>query len=162
MNDAGKPNEFSVALRAMTEADLPAVMQLERSIFPDPWPMSAFTDVLSGEMWQSLVAECDNNIVGYACFMTAAGETHLANIAVHPDYRRKSVAQQLLDRILQLVTRHGCTMIILEVRQSNYAARAFYERSGFRTLYTRPHYYEEPAEDALVMVRYFEPLHREN
>jgi len=162
LKNVGKRYELAINLRPMIEADLTTVMKLERSIFPDPWPMSAFTDVLRGEQWQSLVAEYDNQIIGYACFMMAAGEAHLANIAVHSDYRRKSVAQQLLDRILQTVPQHGCTMILLEVRQSNYAARAFYERSGFRKLYTRPHYYEEPVEDALVMVRYLEPLHREN
>jgi ribosomal-protein-alanine N-acetyltransferase len=73
-------------------------------------------------------------------------------MAVHPDFRRKSVAKRLLDRILQLALDQSCGQILLEVRPSNEAARRFYELAGFVELYRRPGYYHHPREDALVMI----------
>ncbi|MBD3258944.1 ribosomal-protein-alanine N-acetyltransferase, partial [candidate division GN15 bacterium] len=90
--------------------------------------------------------------IGYACYVFISDEAHLANIAVVPAYRRKSVAKQLLDRILQLAQEAGCRLILLEVRASNNAARRFYEKAGFTELYQRPRYYRHPVEDAVVML----------
>lgn len=141
-------------IRAMTAADIDRIMELERLIFADPWPRSAFIEQLKGPYWGGFVVEINGIIVGYGCYLMVADESHLTNIAVDPTYRRKSVAKLLLERILRVVTEHDCTLILLEVRPSNVEARAFYEKYGFETLYRRPNYYRRPVEDALVMVRH--------
>jgi len=138
----------------MIEADIATITRLEQEIFPDPWPEQSFVDIVQDSDWIGLVIELSGRIIGYACILLSAGEMHLANIAVVPDYRRKSVASRLMCRILQIAGKHRCAMILLEVRVSNEGARAFYEREGFAALYTRPRYYRKPLEDALVMVRY--------
>jgi len=145
-----------ILIRPMVEADLAQVMDLEREIFPDPWPKSAFEEQFENSDWGSLVAESGGVITGYACFMVAGEEAHLTNIAVAKAFRRKSVAKRLLEPILEVVKEKGCEFILLEVRPSNTGAIAFYERSGFRELYKRPRYYRSPQEDALVMVRYLD------
>jgi len=146
-------SKVAVTMRVMEEADLPVVVGIEREIFPDPWPLSAFAEQLADNSWHTLVAESDGGIIGYACCLLAAGECHLANIAVHPAWRRKSVAKQLLDHILKVAGEGGCHTVLLEVRPSNEEAIAFYRRFGFEKLYQRPRYYSRPKEDALVMVR---------
>jgi ribosomal-protein-alanine N-acetyltransferase len=138
----------------MTEADIPSVAGLEQEIFPDPWPSSSFSDALANDQWNAVVAEHEGVIVGYACFMIAAGESHLTNIATAPAYRRKSVAKHLLERILSTVSERGCELLLLEVRVSNTEAIDFYRQFGFAYLYRRPEYYRHPVEDALVMIRY--------
>jgi ribosomal-protein-alanine N-acetyltransferase len=141
-----------VSLRDMTSGDLDEIVRLEALIFPDAWPESSFRELLSDQDWGALVAEMDGRIVGYACYLVVVDEAHVANIAVDPDYRRKSVAKRLLDRILGIAREASCVQILLEVRPSNSAARTFYEQAGFVELYRRPGYYRQPREDALVMV----------
>jgi ribosomal-protein-alanine acetyltransferase len=153
LSSAEKTTKLTVDIRPLKEADLPEVMRQERMIFPDPWPQSAFYEVFKTEEWGGLVAESGGQTLGYAVFLIAAAECHLANIAVHPDYRRKSVAKQLLFSILEIATNQECEQIILEVRVSNEEAIAFYRRFGFVDLYRRPRYYHSPQEDALVLVR---------
>lgn len=155
MSDAKKV-ETGFLLREMTADDINEVMVLEELVFSDPWPRSAFVDVIEEAGWGGLVAESDGRLVGYACFLVVDVEAHLANIAVATDYRRKSVAKHLLDRIFSVVRSRRCEFILLEVRPSNTEALAFYNTYGFRLLYRRPNYYRRPVEDALVMVRYFE------
>ena len=155
MSKDAKAVNSTIRLREMTRADLPEVSRLEREIFSDPWPFSAFEDVIKEPDWGGLVAESDNTIIAYATFLIVDVESHLTNIAVDPSQRRKSVAKQLLDRIFTIVKERKCEFLLLEVRPSNAEALAFYELYGFRVLYQRPNYYRRPVEDALVMVRYF-------
>jgi len=140
----------------MTEADLPVVVALERDIFSDPWPESGFRQQMTSFGWGAIVAESDETIMGYACYMMVAGEGHLTNIAVASDHRRKLVAKRLLETILQVIKKAGCEFLLLEVRPSNEAAIAFYRKYGFQDLYRRPRYYRYPVEDALVMVLYWD------
>lgn len=153
MSEPGK-TASNILIRSMAEADLDQVMDLEKEIFPDPWPKSAFKEQFESSDWGSLVAESVGVITGYACFMVVGEEAHLTNIAIAKAFRRKSVAKRLLEPILEVVKEKGCELILLEVRPSNTGAIAFYERSDFRVLYKKPHYYRSPQEDALVMVRY--------
>ena len=151
MSAATNSKALQVTLRPMTEADLPAIDELERICFSDPWPRTAFEEVLEGDNWTPLVAEAEGAIIGYSCHFEVAGEAHLANVAVDPRYRRKSVAKRLLNRILDLTRAHGCNQILLEVRPSNESACRFYLNAGFVELYRRPRYYRSPVEEAVVM-----------
>jgi len=146
-----------VLIRDMIEADLDQVLVIEQEVFSDPWPRSAFREQIGGEGWGAVVAEADCAVIGYGCYFTVDIEAHLTNIAVAPAFRRKSVAKSILDTILQRVIDADCEYLLLEVRQSNDAARAFYEKHGFTVLYQRPNYYRRPVESALVMVRYLDP-----
>jgi ribosomal-protein-alanine N-acetyltransferase len=151
LTNAGVNPELDIRLRPMTAADLDAVGALEKEIFPDAWPRGAFEDIVEEDAWHGLVAEIEGQVGGYGCFLTVAGEAHLANIAVAPAHRRKSVAKHILNHILQFARRQGCGLILLEVRPTNTAARRFYEQAGFSELYRRPEYYHDPVEDAVVM-----------
>ena len=137
-------------------ADVDAIAQLEEQLFPDPWPKSAFKEQITDSGWGSIVVESDGRIIGYGCYFIVADESHLTNIAVVEEFRRKSVAKQLLENILLIVDKAKCEFLLLEVRPSNENAIAFYEKYGFKLLYQRPNYYRKPKEDAWVMVKYLE------
>ena len=155
MNGGNENSKLEMGIREMTKADLPQVVSLEKRIFPDPWPRSAFLEQIADEGWGAVVAEADGKIIGYACYFVVNAEARLTNIAVDPDSRRKSVASKLLEAILRIAQESGCEYLLLEVRPSNVEACAFYERFGFALLYRKPDYYRRPVEDALVLVRYF-------
>jgi len=146
----------------MTVSDLPQVVMLENLIFSDPWPEDAFLEQTSGDNWTALVVESDSRIIGYGCYFWAGTKSHLTNMAVHPDYRRKSVAKRLLTDILRVVRKSGCDLMTLEVRAGNADAIAFYKAFDFIELYRRPNYYRRPVEEALVMVRYITDDEEEN
>ena len=140
----------------MVLTDLDTVVALEQNIFPDPWSYNAFKEQVEDKGWGGFVAESECGIIGYACYYIAAMESHLTNIAVTEDFRRKSVAKLLLDNIFKVVKEQKCEFLLLEVRPSNKSAITFYEKYDFKLLYQRPRYYRNPLEDALVMVHYFE------
>ena len=95
-------------------------------------------------------------LAAFLCAWIVAGELHINNIAVHPAYRRRGVASQLLEEILGRAKARGATAGYLEVRASNEAAKALYHRYGFKLIGRRPNYYDHPEEDAIVMRK--EPL----
>ena len=156
MSNARKADRLVITIREMEREDLPTVSRLEKEIFSDPWPSRSFAEILDDEQWGALIAEHDGEIVGYACYMVVLDEAHLANIATVPASRRKSVAKQLLERILDIVIDQKCGILLLEVRPSNHEALDFYRKFGFMELYRRPNYYRRPIEDALIMVKYLD------
>lgn len=92
-------------------------------------------------------------ILGYAglWFGDGRGDADLLSIATVPAARRRGVASAMLGHLLDVARRAGCRAVLLEVRASNAAARALYERFGFQTIGTRRRYYLAPVEDAAVM-----------
>lgn len=140
----------------MTEADLPAVMAIERVSFPTPWSQRAFLY----ELRQNRVAHCwvarsdelgGPPVLAYLCSWMIAGEVHVTNLAVHPDWRRNGIARTLLETILERSRLAGAVRAILEVRPSNAAALSLYSPFGFQVVGRRQGYYTDTGEDALLM-----------
>ena len=90
-------------------------------------------------------------ILGFAGLWFMADEAHLANIAVREAYRQRGVGEQLLISAIKLAMEHNASIITLEVRASNRAARALYKKYGFAEVGTRPAYYTDNKEDAVLM-----------
>lgn len=143
-------------LRPMQEADLRQVLHIERRSFTIPWSDSTFRGLLRRQSTALLVAERAGEVVGYAVLWFAADEAELGDMAVLPEMRRRGLGRWLLDGALAEAARRGAKHVFLEVRQSNAAARSLYERAGFEAAGTRPDYYSEPKEDAILMMRRLE------
>ena len=140
------------AIRRLTYADLPQVMAIERRAFPTPWSLAMFVLELSKPSGLCLTAGRDGRIVGYVICSRYDTVWHVMNVAVDPGARRTGVATALLASLLERVD-DPRARLTLEVRRSNAAAIALYERFGFRTAGTRRRYYQDNGEDALVMWR---------
>lgn len=139
--------------RAAVHRDLRAVATIERAVFPDPWSHDMFVAHLRyapPEMF--LIAEAsEGDVLGYALMRTVLDEAELLNIAVTPEARRRGIGLQLLRAAMQTCRAHGAECMLLEVRETNVAARALYERHGFVPVGRRAGYYHSPREDAIVM-----------
>lgn len=102
-----------------------------------------------------LVAEAEPphppEVAGFAAFHRVMDEAELRNIAVAPAHQRKGIAAALLESGIRTLLEFGVRRLFLEVRASNFPARAFYASTGFRLLYTRHDYYRDPIEDGLVL-----------
>ena len=92
--------------------------------------------------------------MGYCVAWFVADEVHLANVAVAPDMRRRGLAQRFLVELMEAGAARGSRIVVLEVRRSNVAAQALYQRNGFFTAMIRRGYYRNDKEDALVMIKH--------
>jgi ribosomal-protein-alanine N-acetyltransferase len=144
------------ATRMMEPADVPAVAELERSVFGDPWPEAAFIREIEEvrTSWPRVAVDAETGeIIAYLVGWFIADEAHLANIAVAPRSRRQGLAQQLVNELIEEGQKRDSRFIVLEVRRSNRAAKAFYGKNGFYPVTVRSRYYRDNGEDAIVMVK---------
>ena len=136
-----------VSVRAATLADIVSILRIERqSPEASHWSAAEYDRILAEELL--LVAEVEGDIAGFLCARLAAEDWELENIAVAGTYRRQGVARELLEGLLSRI--HSGSAIFLEVRESNHAARRFYEKRGFIEAGRRRRYYQQPEEDAVV------------
>lgn len=140
-----------VVIRLAESRDLPQVVDIERASFSDPWSLTAFRSALHEARLNFHVATCEGAAIGYAVSWCVVDEAELANLAVVPAMRGRGVGAALLDRAIGDARLAGCTVMHLEVRESNTAARALYESRGFGMVGRRKHYYRQPVEDALIL-----------
>jgi ribosomal-protein-alanine N-acetyltransferase len=151
---SAQPDIYEIAhrLRPMSEADLPHIHQIELASYEHPWSQGNFSDSLGAgySMW---VREADGEVIGYYAMMTAAGEAHLLNLTIAPEWRRHGLGRDLLEHCLARACDHHAESLFLEVRTSNAAAIALYHSSGFVDLAVRRGYYpaQDGREDALIM-----------
>ncbi len=138
----------------MTMSDLTEVAELEKVCFRDPWSRASFEAELRADptSWCRIV-RIGGQLSGYMIAWFIEDEAHLANIGVAPWARRQGHAQAMLDHLFREAYLRGSRMIVLEVRVSNHGAITLYERNGFVVGGVRRNYYNNPREDALVMVR---------
>ncbi len=140
----------ALVLRPMRRRDVPEVMEIERGSFSEPWSAFTFRSLLRRRNAVLLVAEEGERIAGYAVLWIVSDVAELGNLAVRPAFRGQGTGRALLDEVLREAT-GGVRTVILEVRESNKAARQLYAEAGFRIVGVRSDYYVSPREDALVM-----------
>jgi ribosomal-protein-alanine N-acetyltransferase len=132
------------------------VIAVERRAFPTPWSLAMFVLELSKPSSICLAAVDSQSgrpgkLLGYVICSRYADVWHVMNIAVDPPERRRGIATALLSEVID---RAGAAeSFTLEVRPSNPGAITLYERFGFRTSGTRPRYYHDTGEDAVIMWR---------
>ena len=138
--------------RPLVEADLDAVMAIERDLYEFPWTAGNFRDSLTaGYSCWALVA--GDGLIGYAVLMLGAGEAHLLNLTVARSAQRRGHGTRLLHHLIGVTRRYGASRMLLEVRPSNVAARDLSARNGFHEMGTRRGYYPaaKGREDAIVL-----------
>ena len=145
-----------VTIRPLGYADLPQVIAIERRSFPTPWSLAMFVLELSKPSSICLAAVQPNGsrtgqLLGYVVCSRYADTWHLMNVAVDPIHRRHGIASSLLERLIG--TAGADASYTLEVRPANSSAISLYERFGFYSAGTRPRYYHDTGEDALIMWR---------
>jgi ribosomal-protein-alanine N-acetyltransferase len=142
----------SFSIRPLGYSDLPQVIAIERRAFTSPWSLAMFVLELSKPAGLCLAAVDERDrLLGYLICARYDTVWHLMNIAVDPSHLRRGIARSLLE---QMIERAGPDReYTLEVRTSNAPAIALYERFGFRSAGTRPRYYRDNGEDAVIMWR---------
>ena len=131
------------------------VAELEKLCFSDPWSENSVSSELNNPLSLWLVAVDGERVAGYVGSQSVMGESDMMNIAVHPDYRRRGLAEMLVAALVTALKNAGNTCLTLEVRASNAPAIALYEKTGFSQVGLRKNYYRNPREDALILRKEF-------
>lgn len=139
----------------MNASHVPQVAQLEQLCFADPWSEKSIASELTSKWSYWLVAVEDDRVVGYIGSQSSIDESDVMNVAVHPDYRRKGIAENLINHLVEELKNRGSHALLLEVRASNAPAIALYEKLGFMQVGCRKNYYHNPREDALILRKDF-------
>lgn len=145
-------------IRKMQITDVQAVLEIDRLSFPIPWSKNTYRYEIEENRSSYLhVLEVPHNgqnrIVGYVGFWFIIDEAHISTIAVHPNFRGRGLGELLLQWALNKTYDLGARLITLEVRVSNQTAINLYEKYHFEVVGTRPRYYRDNNEDALLMTR---------
>ena len=141
-------------LRDMRREDLPAVLDIERRSFAQPWSRAFFEKELATPFARLVVAVEEAvprpQVIGYTCRWRVTDEVHLLNVAVHPERRGLGHGRALVEAVIAEAEVARTRVVYLEVRAGNVIARRLYRQLGFRDLGVRRGYYG-PGQDAIVM-----------
>ena len=140
-----------IEIREMKAQDVPQIAELERICFNDPWSAQSIATELDNSLSCWLVATDGEKVVGYVGSQTVLDGSDMMNIAVAPDFRRKGLAEALVNALIDCLRQRKSRCLILEVRVSNTPAITLYEKLGFVEIGRRKNYYRNPKEDALIL-----------
>lgn len=139
-------------LRRLNIDDLPAVLEIERRSFHEPWSEESYRHELStnpiARYWGVFIEE---QLVGFAGYWLILDEGHISNVAVHPDHRGKGLSKLLMAAVISECRLAEGRRMTLEVRESNTTAQNLYIKFGFSVAGKRPGYYSDNNETALIM-----------
>lgn len=135
--------------------DVKEISEIERRSFEFPWSADSFREIALSQIYRSLVAKGPyGEIMGYMIYYIASDEGHVMNVAVNPEFRRRGVAEVLLDRVHGIFADAGLKSAYLELRRSNYPAFRLYKKKGYVYVGLRRGYYTDNMEDAILMRKY--------
>ena len=137
-------------LKRIEKMDLGALAALECAAFHAPWSEQAL-ELLCGDGAFGFACMEGTVAVAYGGMLTVLDEGQITNIATHPSHRRQGLAARVMQALLDEARVRGLAFVTLEVRESNGAAIALYEKFGFSVLGKRKRFYSNPSEDAFVM-----------
>lgn len=139
-------------LRGATVRDIDQVVAFEAPEASTTWDAKALQEQFS-LAWShvQIVENISSQLVGYMVWWHVADELQLLNIVTALPQRGQGVGTFMLAELQSQAIARGCSRVVLEVRSRNMAARRLYERAGFVVSGTRPHYYSDTGEDAVLM-----------
>ena len=150
---AQREKEAEIIVRELKVEDSAAVAEMEQQIFSDPWSEKSVMETVQQKQSVCFAAEKAGHILGYLLVYHAADEAEIARIAVQKEARRQGAAGKLMQALEHYCEEHKMEKLLLDVRESNEAARSFYTKNGFVEDGIRQGFYVNPSEDAVLMSR---------
>lgn len=138
----------------MRSSDIPEVMRIESVSFGrHHWSAESFLYEIKNQIgrYYSLIDRKNNRLIGYCGYWLIMDEAHVTTIAVDPALRGSGLGELLLVKMLDRMGTQSVKWVTLEVRASNFSAQQLYYKYSFRSMGTRPRYYQDTNEDALIM-----------
>ncbi len=134
----------------MNEKHIDGMVEIEKQCFDSGFAQKTFEKELESKFAIYVVAEDDEKVLGYAGLWDVCGEADIINVGVHKDFRRRKIAYSMIEKLIEICRERNVSVINLEVRTSNIAARELYKKLGFSEFGIRKKYYDGK-EDAVLM-----------
>ena len=145
---------MNVQIRIMNENAAVEVAKISILSFSSPWSTESYIQEIKNPVALYLVAVINNNIVGFIGTWNVLDESHITNVAVHPDFRKQKIGSLLLENLINTCEKqHNTSSFDLEVRANNMPAQKLYSKFGFKNNGIRKGYYTDNKEDAILMCR---------
>jgi ribosomal-protein-alanine N-acetyltransferase len=142
-----------ISIRPLRPEDIGAVVSIEAESFSTPWSPETFSGLIGRDAVELIVmVDQDTEVIGYAVLWCILDQGELANLALATPRRGEGLGGLLLRHVLRVAKGRGVEKLFLEVRASNRRAIELYRAQGFEEVGVRKAYYEQPREDALVML----------
>ena len=152
---------MSTHIRWMIRRDMPAVLAIEGASFEFPWDNDDFTRCLRQRNCIGMVAEQDDEVVGFMIYELHKNRLHILNFAVDPNARRRGVGAAMCDKLVGKLSHDRRNRIMLEVRETNLDAQLFFRSLGFKAISVLRDFYDDTTEDAYLMQMRYQPTHEE-
>ena len=154
--------DVCVHIRWMIRRDMAGVLEIEKLGFEFSWSEEDFVRCLRQRNCIGMVCEYEERVVGFMIYELHKNRIHVLNFAVHPDFSRRAVGRQMMDKLIGKLSSQRRNRIMLEVRETNLSAQLFFRSMGFRAISVLRDYYDDAIEDAYLMqFRYTEELKTE-
>lgn len=144
-----------ITILPMERRHIGDVVCLERECFSSPWSEEAILSSMESGNTAFFIAELDGRTAGYCGVQYVLDEGYITNIAVFPQFRGQGIGRALVGTLVSFARENGLSLLSLEVRPTNSAAISLYRSERFETVGFRRNFYVKPAEDGLIMTRYF-------
>ena len=138
-------------VRWMIRRDMQEVLAIEAESFEFPWSEEEFIRCLRQRNCIGMVAELNDQIVGYMIYELHKNRLHVLNFAVDTTGRRQGVGAKMISKLIGKLSPQRRSRILLEVRETNLAAQLFFRAQGFRAVSVLRDFYDDTTEDAYVM-----------
>ena len=144
-------SQFSILNSHFSPAIFEQLSELDRlCVGAEGWSAESFRSETEKETGHVLYIMDGERVIALLSGYHAVGEGDITSVAVHPDHRRKGLAEKLMNAFEHSLP-EDTESIFLEVRESNAPAIALYEKCGFVRLAIRKNFYDSPRENAVVM-----------
>ena len=150
-----------IHIRWMIRRDMPAVLAIEESSFEFAWSEDDFIRCLRQRNCIGMVAEEDDQVVGFMIYELHKTRLHILNFAVDLDARRHGVGRAMTSKLLGKLSHERRNRIMLEVRETNLEAQLFFKSIGFKAVSVLRDFYEDTDEDAYLMQFRYKPTAEE-
>jgi len=141
-------------IRPMQKADAPFLLPIEIPSFGRfHWNEDSFRNEVSNQVANYFVVihKPTGQFLGYAGVWFVVDEGHITTLATHPTLRGLGLGELLVTHLYGLAYQAQMLLLTLEVRASNFSAQNLYYKYGFHMVGTRPRYYQDTQEDALLL-----------
>ena len=149
--------EVRVHIRWMIRRDMPEVLAIEAASFEFPWLEEDFIRCLRQRNCIGMVAEHDDQVVGFMIYELNKNRIQVLNFAADPEFRRRGVGSQMVAKLVGKLSRERRNRITLEVRETNLPAQIFFRECGFRAVSVLREFYDDTPEDAYLMQFRYRP-----
>ena len=139
-------------IRRSRPDDATEIAEMEKTVFGDPFGQKDIFSYICSDNGMCFTATDDSGVVGYILGTKIPPEAEIYRIAVREDKRQRGIGYRLLSYALKTERGSGVETVFLEVRSKNIPARALYNAYGFKEIGIRKNYYQNPSDDAIIMM----------